>query len=123
MSNWGQKFAKKSNVEFPIPLKAYSWFLARDFPDVNFEDGKQDEVLFTPYQYLYHRGDLPHSESSEFQSLKDDIKQAVEIQIKAQEFEAKVFEAFKAFFLGSAGVNFKSRLFSSLTRLLINSCF
>jgi len=38
--------------------------------------------------------------------LKSDIKEGVEIQLKAQEFEAKVFQMVKDFILGTAGVNF-----------------
>jgi hypothetical protein len=37
-----------------------------------------------------------------------DIKQGIEIQIKAQEFEAKVYQAVKDFILRTAGINDKT---------------
>ena len=72
---------------------------------MNFEDGKQKEVLFAPPCFIFDRGDLPPSHCKEFQKVKSDIKEGVEIQFKSQEFEADVFQSVKSFILGTRGVN------------------
>ena len=71
--------------------------LTRDFPNFNFEDKKQEEVLFTPPHYLHQRLDLPGSSTPEFQKVEDTLNPDTVANIRAEDFEKLVFDSFKTY--------------------------
>jgi len=76
---------------------AIEHLLAREFPDLKFEDGMQKRVLFTPPFFVHKRMDLDELEPSAFKQLKEKFKSGFLENIEADNFEAYIFYSFKEY--------------------------
>jgi hypothetical protein len=95
----GQEFELGNGRRTSDPEEAYNCILERDFPEYNFEDGKQAEVLFTPPIYLHQRMDISMAPKGILETIIGMIfNQGTKGQIEGDHFEEHVFNCWKSFF-------------------------
>jgi hypothetical protein len=92
-----QKFDLGNGTKTKKEEEAYTYLLHRDFPRYNFEDGKQEHILFTPPHYLHKRMDLPRKNTPEFKKISQVLNPDSISNIEAEDFEALLFYSFKSF--------------------------
>ncbi len=95
-----QKFDLGNGKRLKDEEQAYSLLLKRDFPSYQFEDGKQNKILFTPPHYLHKKMFLKEMSYSEFEKLKVQKPNSISMEnIEAEDFEANVFDSFQDFLI------------------------
>jgi hypothetical protein len=78
--------------------EAYYFVLERDFPDYNFEDEKQTEVLFTPPVFVHQRMDIsltPKGIRAYTMNMIDNL--GTKGKLEGDDFEEQVFNNWKSF--------------------------
>ncbi len=94
----GQEFDVGNGRRTKDPEEAYSLVLERDFPDFNFEDGKQSEVLFTPPVYVHQRMDISLiPEDVRVDILNSVHNKGTQGKLEGDNFEEQVFNHLKSF--------------------------
>jgi hypothetical protein len=92
-----QRFHLGNGKETLKEEEAYLELLQRDFPNFNFEDRKQKEILFTPPQYLHNRMDIPDTSTPEFEKMREKMNPGCVSNIEGDDFEAFLFYSVKQF--------------------------